>query len=164
MAGGLIVAGDIDEVPEIKAARDIPLVIQDIGLFPGVTDAEPWSYDFEQNAVWQTFTSNVTKYNPVTKTQEATNPPLASGFTTGDYPLRFFLVNGEPFFQEAHNPAQNQGQHPIPTPLPPPQIEVAPGEVVRFRMLNACSDNMMPIVVEGHEMHLLALDGVNFPE
>ena len=27
-----------------------------------------------------------------------------------------------------------------------------PGEVVRFRMLNGCSDNLMPIVVEGHEM------------
>jgi FtsP/CotA-like multicopper oxidase with cupredoxin domain len=31
-------------------------------------------------------------------------------------------------------------------------------------MLNACSDNLMPIVVDGHEMHLLALDGVNFPQ
>ena len=39
MAGGLIISGDIDEVPEIRAARDIPLVIQDIGLFPGPTDA-----------------------------------------------------------------------------------------------------------------------------
>jgi suppressor of ftsI len=106
----------------------------------------------------------VTKYNPVTKTQEDTNPPLASGFTTGDYPLRFFLLNGEPFFKEEHNPGEKQGQHPIATPLSPPQIEVAPGEVVRFRMLNACSDNMMPIVVQGHEMHLLALDGVNFPD
>ena len=30
----MIVYGAIDEVPEISAARDIPLVIQDIGLFP----------------------------------------------------------------------------------------------------------------------------------
>ena len=37
-----------------------------------------------------------------------------------------------------------------------------PGEVVRFRMLNACSDNLMPIAVEGHEMNLIALDGINF--
>jgi FtsP/CotA-like multicopper oxidase with cupredoxin domain len=161
MAGGLIVAGDIDEVPEINAARDIPLVIQDIGLFPGVTDTDPWSYDFEQNAIWQTFAGNVTKYNPATNTQEPTD--LKSGFTTGDYPLRFFLLNGEPFFQEEHNPAKDKGRHPIGTPLPPPQIKVAPGEVVRFRMLNACSDNMMPIVMENHEMHLIALDGVNFP-
>src|SRR5262249_22116843 len=38
------------------------------------------------------------------------------------------------------------------------------GEVVRFRMLNGNSDDMMPIVVEGHDMHLLAIDGRNFPE
>ena len=160
MAGGVIVAGDIDEVPEVKAARDIPLIVQDIGLFPGATDADPWSYDFEQNAVWQTFTGNVTRYDPATGTQQPTN--LKSGFTTGDYPLRFFLLNGEPFYEEVHN--RKVPTSPIGTQLGPAQIEVAPGEVVRFRMLNACSDNLMPIVVEGHPMHLLALDGVNFPE
>ncbi|HEU4688923.1 MAG TPA: multicopper oxidase domain-containing protein [Vicinamibacterales bacterium] len=160
MAGGVIVAGDIDEVPAIKAARDLPLVIQDIGLFPGPTDADPWSYDFEQNAIWQTFDGNVTKYNPATGKQEVTT--LKSGFTTGDYPLRFFLLNGEPFFQEVHN--STTPTSPSGTQLTPPQITVAPGEVVRFRMLNACSDNLMPIVVDGHELHLLALDGVNFPQ
>jgi len=160
MAGGVIISGDIDEVPEIKAARDILLVIQDIGLFPGVAEGDPWSYDFEQNAIWQTFGGNVTKYNPVTKAQEPTN--LKSGFTTGDYPLRFFLLNGDPFFQEVHNGSNPRS--PAGTQLTPAQINVAPGEVVRFRMLNACSDNLMPIVVEGHEMNLVALDGVNFPE
>lgn len=160
MAGGLVIEGDIDEVPEIKAARDIPLVIQDLGLFPGPTDADPWCYDFEQNAIWQTFTGDVTKYNPKTQKQEPTN--LKSGFSTGDYPLRFFLLNGEPFFQEVHNAAKPQS--PTGAQLTPPQIQMAPGEVVRFRMLNACSDNLMPIVVEQHEMYLLALDGVNFPD
>jgi FtsP/CotA-like multicopper oxidase with cupredoxin domain len=160
MAGGLIVAGDVDEVPEIKAARDFPLVIQDLGLFPGATDADPWSYEFEQNAIWQTFGGNVTKYNPATNTQEPTN--LKSGFSTGDYPWRLFLLNGEPFFQEVHNSASPKS--PTGSQMTPLQIPMAPGEVVRFRMLNACSDNMMPIVVEHHEMHLLALDGVNLPE
>jgi len=31
-------------------------------------------------------------------------------------------------------------------------------------MLNATSDNYMPIVVEGHDMHVIAVDSVNFPE
>jgi FtsP/CotA-like multicopper oxidase with cupredoxin domain len=48
------------------------------------------------------------------------------------------------------------------TQLPPTRIRIAPGEVVRFRMLNACSDLFMPIRVEGHDVHLIALDGVNF--
>ena len=34
MAGGIIVPGAIDEVPEIKAAKQYLIVMQDIGLFP----------------------------------------------------------------------------------------------------------------------------------
>jgi FtsP/CotA-like multicopper oxidase with cupredoxin domain len=71
-------------------------------------------------------------------------------------------MNGQPFFKEAHNFTPGKGTIPVPTQLPVTRFVLAPGEVVRFRMLNGCSDNLMPIVVEGHEVHLLALDGVNF--
>lgn len=162
MAGGIIVYGDIDEVPEIKAARDIPLVMQDIGLFPSDDKNSPgvWEYNPQQNAIWQTFGGIVTKYDRKTNTAVPTKPPLNGGFTTGDYALRYFLLNGEPFFQETHNPASPTS--PTPKQLPVTRIRVAQGEVVRFRMLNACSDNLMPMIVEGHDMHLLAMDGVNF--
>ena len=70
------------------------------------------------------------------------------------------LLNGEPFFKEAHNPAAPH--QPTPTQLAVQRITMRPGEVVRFRMLNACSDNLMPILVEDHDMHLIALDGINF--
>ncbi|MGB9369126.1 MAG: multicopper oxidase domain-containing protein, partial [Xanthobacteraceae bacterium] len=43
MAGPLIVKGVIDEVPEIKAARDIVLAVQDIGLFPSEDDPTLWT-------------------------------------------------------------------------------------------------------------------------
>ncbi|HEY2013801.1 MAG TPA: multicopper oxidase domain-containing protein, partial [Bryobacteraceae bacterium] len=49
MAGGMIVEGAIDEVPEIKAARDIPLVMQDLGLFPSDSEPDIWTYDPKQN-------------------------------------------------------------------------------------------------------------------
>jgi suppressor of ftsI len=159
MAGGIIVYGAIDQVPEIKAAKEYLLVMQDIGLFPSEDDPTVWTYLPKQNAIWQTFDSNVTIYDPKTGKNVATN--LQGGFTTGDYKLRYYLTNGEPFFKEVHDP-----QHPTaptPTQLKPPRFTLAPGEVVRFRMLNACSDNYMPVAVEGHELHLLALDGVNFP-
>jgi FtsP/CotA-like multicopper oxidase with cupredoxin domain len=173
MAGGIIVTGPIDEVPEIKAAREFPLVVQDIGLFPSEDEPGLWTYEPKQNAVWHTFGSGVARYNPATGRQEPTQPALNGGFTTGDYRLRFYLLNGTPFFKETHNEGGRESctmanfeppQCPIPTQLAAQRIEVAPGEVVRFRMLNGCSDNYMPILVEGHDLHLIAMDGRNFPE
>jgi len=162
MAGPLIVYGAIDQVPEIKAARDILLAIQDIGLFPSDDEPGLWTYEPKQNAIWQTFGGNVTIYDPVSGKAQPTS--LKGGFTTGDYALRYFLLNGKPFFKEVHNPDPNKATEPLPTQLPVQRFTVRPGEVVRFRMLNANSDNLMPIVVEGHDIHLLALDSVNFPE
>ena len=162
MAGPIVVKGAIDEVPEIKAARDILLAIQDIGLFPSDTEPGIWTYEPKQNAMWQSFSGEVTIYDPQTK-QAVVQPDLKGGFSTGDYAERFYLLNGEPFFQETHANSVG-GKPPVPTPtqLPVQQIELAPGEVVRFRVLNGCSDNLMPIVVDGHAVHLLALDGINF--
>jgi len=160
MAGGLIIKGAIDEVPEIKAAKDYPLVVQDIGLFPtdrvGVDYSD--SYEPKQNAIWQTFGGNVTIYNPQTGKAEPTH--LSCGFTTGDYALRYYLMNGEPFFKETHNPANPQS--PTPVQMTPPVFTMRPGEVARFRLLNACSDLMMPVAVENLTMYLLAMDGNNF--
>lgn len=172
MAGPIVIHGPIDEVPEIKAAREIFLVVQDLGLFPG--DGQSWSYTPPQNAMWQTFAQDeVTIYDPATG-QANPQPGLKQGFTTGDYARRFFLLNGKPFFLETHDPAhaacppvaagKQPAQCPIGKQLPVERFEFVPGQVVRFRMLNGCSDNMMPIVVEGHDMHLLAMDGRNFPQ
>ena len=159
MAGGIVVYGAIDEVPAIKAAKEYFIVMQDIGLFPSEDDPNIWTYLPKQNAIWQTFGNNVTIYDP--KTQKDVPTYLQGGFTTGDYKLRYYLTNGAAFFKETHNP--QDPTNPTPAQLKPPRFTLAPGEVVRFRMLNGCSDNYMPIAVEGHEMHLLALDGVNFP-
>jgi FtsP/CotA-like multicopper oxidase with cupredoxin domain len=161
MAGGLIIYGNIDEVPEIKAARDIPLVIQDLGLFESETRPDVWEYEPKQNAIWQTFQSYVTIYDPATGVNQKTD--LKGGFSTGDYKLHYYLVNGEPFFRETHNPTTGHQTEPYIKQLGVPRFKIAPGEVVRFRMLNATSDNMMPIAVEDHTMYLIALDGVNFP-
>jgi suppressor of ftsI len=167
MAGPIIVRGAIDEVPEIKSARDIPLVVQDIGLFPSETEKDVWIYEPKQNAIWQTFAGNVTIYDP--KTGKDTPTDLKGGYTTGDYALRYFLLNGEPFFKEMHNsgttPKTNDrapAQFPVPTQLGVTRIRMAPGEVVRFRMLNGNSDNLMPLQVEGHDLHLIGMDGVNY--
>lgn len=151
MAGPIIVTGPLDEVPEIKAARKIPLVVQDIGLFPSEDDPDLWTYEPKQNAIWDTF-SGVVKVNG-----EKTD--LRGGFTTGDYQLHYYLLNGEPFFKETHNPKEPKA--PVGTQLAVQRITMAPGEVVFFQMLNGNSYNLMPIVVDDHDVHLVAMDGVN---
>lgn len=155
MAGAIIVRGAIDEVPEIKEAREIPLVVQDVGLFPSETDPNLWTYEPVQNAMWQTFGGYVTIKGERTK--------LRGGFTTGDYQLRYFLLNGQAFYRETHNDKPGEAQDPVGAQLPVQRFQMAPGEVVRFRMLNGASDNMMPIIVDGHDVHQIAMDGVNFP-
>lgn len=155
LAGGIIVRGAIDEVPEIKAAREVLLVMQDIGLFQSESDPNLWTYEPVQNAMWQTFGGYVTING------ERTN--LRGGFTTGDYKLRYYLLNGEPFFRETHNDSPDEATEPVGTQLPVQRFTLAPGEVVRFRMLNGNSDNLMPIVVDGHAVHQIAMDGTNFP-
>jgi suppressor of ftsI len=160
MAGGIIVTGAIDEVPEIKAAKDYPMVVQDIGLFQTDSHDHDYtdSYEPKQNAIWQTFGGNVTIYNPATKQADPTQ--LHCGFTTGDYALRYYMLNGAPFFKEVHN--NTDPLNPTPTQMKAPVYKMQPGEVARFRLLNACSDLMMPVQVEKHTMYLLAMDGNNF--
>ncbi|MCA9697498.1 MAG: multicopper oxidase domain-containing protein, partial [Myxococcales bacterium] len=105
---------------------------------------------------------------------------LRGGFTTGDYKVRFYLVNGEPFYREDHNTSDPNSPDPM-TPtgacpdgnppaytcpvgkqLAPLELAAAPGEVIRLRILNGCSDMVMPLHMAEHPIHLLALDGVNF--
>jgi len=160
MAGGILIKGALDEVPEIADAPDNILVVQDIGLFPTDNPAKDgkgtYIYEPEQNAIWQTFGGNVTK-GP-----EKTPTDLKGGFTTGDYPIRFFLMNGEPFFREDHN--SKDPLNPIGTQLDVPTFEMPQGSVSRFRILNANSDDVMPIYLEDHELHLIGMDGVNLPK
>jgi suppressor of ftsI len=47
-------------------------------------------------------------------------------------------------------------------PQPLPQISMAPGEVVRIRILNGCNALVLPLVLPGMDVFQIAVDGVNF--
>jgi len=157
MAGAIVVRGPIDEVPEIAAAQEFHLVVQDIALFESRAEPGLFMFDPPQNAVWDTFAGVA---NVMNADGSKAIEDVESGFSTGDYPLRLYLVNGNPVLEEAHNPMEPT--QPIGTQLPVQRFTVRPGEVVRFRMLNGSSDKVLPVVVDDHMMHLIALDGINF--
>lgn len=168
MAGAVIVRGAIDEVPEIAAAREVVLAINDIGLFESDDEPGVWLYAPRQNVIWSTFPitqDGVTRNAWVYDTSAPHNQRLVDdngGFTTGAYERRFYAANGAPFFREDYN-ASNPTT-PTGTQLDPFEIRLRPGEVIRLRVLNACSDLVMPLVLPDMPMHLLAMDGTHFTQ
>lgn len=103
MGGVIIVEGDIDEVPEIAAAKDIVVCINELKLSAGRV------------------------------------PDLTSHGTYEGLPSAF-LVNG------AKNPV----------------LTIAPGEVQRWRVVNAGPISAHFLSLGGHEMHQIACDGITF--
>lgn len=48
------------------------------------------------------------------------------------------------------------------TPLALPQYTMAPGEVIRLRILNGCNEFKAPLVLPGCDIFVIAYDGINF--
>ncbi|MEH0577846.1 MULTISPECIES: multicopper oxidase family protein [Streptomyces] len=103
MSGVIIVEGDIDQVPEIAAAKDVVVCISELKVSAGRV------------------------------------PDLTSQATCDDTPSTF-LVNG------ALNPV----------------LTIAPGEVQRWRVVNAGPVSAHFLSLSGHEMHQIACDGITF--
>lgn len=124
MAGFLIIEGglgDLNEVPEIAAAKEVLMAFSVIrtdanGDVPFVNqDAQQFSSDAgTTNGLW--------------------SPYLNSN--------SYFVVNG----------------------VTNPTLRMRPGEVQRWRMLDAASGDTLPIVLEGHELNVVANDGINVDE
>ena len=111
MAGAIIVRGEIDEVPEVKAAQEEVLVLQAIELGDDFQLLDPI---------------------PHPSTQEAFFPRTQILYT----------VNG----------------------VMNPKITMYPGEVRRWRILNAAEGKFMSITLADHPMNVIAWDGLNLAE
>jgi len=132
MAGGIIVLGAIDEVPEIAAARQEIMIVQSLRVNQSKDD--PNMYEME----------------PI-----AGKGPAEGGFKTNEFDKTIFTLNGFDIGwkgPERSAPVQ---------PLNSQQIEMRPGEVIRVRMLNGMDEQFMPVQVDGHQLHVIAWDGVN---
>lgn len=110
MAGAIIIRGEIDEVPEVAAAAEKLLVLQDVELSKDFVLQDPTPDDPNGN------------YWP--DDQE------------------FWIVNGQ--------------YRPI--------ITMRPGEVQRWRIVNAAASWVAHLSLAGHQLHALAWDGYTLAE
>lgn len=107
MAGALIVRGEIDEVPEVRAAKEQVMVLQAIELGDDYQLLDPIPFPTKEQAFYP-------------RTQI------------------LYTVNG----------------------VMTPTVTMYPGEVQRWRMLNAAEGKFMSLQLVGHSMNVLAWDGL----
>ena len=132
MAGLIVVRGPIDEVPEIKAAREFFVVVQSLNVNPSKT--EKGLYEREYIAYV---------------------PKKDGGYSYGTN-FTMLTVNGQ-----GVNWIDNSGMDPVLKPLPVPKYDVRPGEVVRVRLLNGTNGIPLALALPGFTNWTIAFDGVN---
>ncbi|MCZ6555901.1 MAG: multicopper oxidase domain-containing protein [Candidatus Dadabacteria bacterium] len=130
MSGFIIIEGgpgDLNEVPEIAAAREVLM------LFSVIRTDKNGDVPFVNQEAVQFSTDNTNIMPPV--------PPngLWATFMNSN---SYFVTNG----------------------VTNPTLKMRPGEVQRWRLLDAASGETLPIALQGHSLHVLANDGINVPE
>jgi len=134
MAGFLIVKGGrgtLDEVPEVKAAKDVVMGFQVIRT--GLNGYVPFVN--EQATQFGTFPFGTT------------DPALQGVWST-------FGLDGAPgrsFFYFTTNGVTN------------PTLHMRPGEVQRWRLLDAAQGEPLLLSLQGHDLNVVAMDGITTP-
>jgi len=111
LAGAIIIRGDLDAVPEVRAAKEQVMVLQSIELGNEYQLLDP-----------------------------IPNPSKTESFFPRTNVL--YTVNG----------------------VLNPKITMRPGEVQRWRMLNAAEGKYMSLKLKDHDLHVLAWDGLTLHE
>jgi suppressor of ftsI len=134
MAGLIVVRGPIDEVPEIKAAREIFLAVQSLEVNAS-TKRKGW-YDREPIAYRSS----------------------ANGGYTLDADYAMMTTNGVPttWYDINKGTGTSVGT--------PPQYAVKPGEVVRIRLLNGTNFAPLMLKLPGFQTWEIGRDGINLLE
>ncbi len=130
MAGLIVVRGPVDEVPEIKAAREFFIVVQTLEVNPSKT---------------------------VKGTYDREYVPYRTG-TNGGYR---FLADYTMLTTNGKGVCWIDNRTPTYTPMPLPQFNMRPGEVVRIRLLNGTNYLPLMLMLPGFQVWQIGFDGVN---
>jgi suppressor of ftsI len=132
MAGLILVKGPIDDVPQIAAARDELLAIQNLKLNPLSAHAGTWGFD------------------PL-----AYQPPDRGGYAPTSK-LELITANGRPILiidRRSGKAVASRQALPI--------YKMRPGEVMRLRILNGTDGIFLPLVLPDFEVYVIGQDGIN---
>jgi FtsP/CotA-like multicopper oxidase with cupredoxin domain len=137
MAGFLIVKGGegtLDAVPEVAAAKDIPMAFQ---VIRSLNDGSV-AFVHEQAEQFGTFGAPT-----VSGTYGLDGgPTLEPDGKTGPLSRFSYTING----------------------VANPTLHMRPGEVQRWRLLNASESENLQLVLQGHEINVVAMDGITVPK
>jgi FtsP/CotA-like multicopper oxidase with cupredoxin domain len=128
MAGAIIIEGDIDEVPEIAAAKERLFVLNEIRIVRNAGDLPNGDGGGHGHGMKMGEENTQTILNQV--------PPFE--FDAIDAAHLFRTVNGH--------------INPI--------IHMRPGEVQRWRFVQAGTSQYLPLQLDGHSMQIIANDGI----
>jgi suppressor of ftsI len=132
MARLILVKGPIDEVPEIAAARDELLAIQNLKINPLDKSSRKWGLD---PLAYQP--SSLGGYSPVCQ-------------------VELLTANGKPVMI-----IDRRGAKPVARPQTLPVYQMRPGEVMRLRILNGTDGIFLPLTLPGFEVYVIGQDGIN---
>jgi FtsP/CotA-like multicopper oxidase with cupredoxin domain len=132
MAGLILVKGPIDEVPEIAAARDELIAIQNIKINPLDKAGTKWGLE------------------PL-----AYRPPSAGG-PAPETQVELITTNGKLVMI-----IDRRGAKPVASRQSPPVYKMRPGEVMRIRILNGTDGIFLPLALPGFEVYVIGQDGIN---
>jgi suppressor of ftsI len=132
MAGLILVKGPIDDVPEIAAARDELLAIQNLKINPLDSASSLWGFD------------------PL-----AYRPADVGGYSS-ESKIELITANGRPVMI-----IDRRGAKPVTSPQTLPVYKMQPGEVMRLRILNGTDGIFLPLALPGFEVFVIGQDGIN---
>jgi suppressor of ftsI len=132
MAGLIVVKGPIDDVPEIAAARDELLAVQNIKINPLNEASTKWGFE------------------PL-----AYRPASGGGYSP-ETKVELITANGKPVMI-----IDRRGPKAVASTQSVPVYKMQPGEVVRLRILNGTDGIFLPLTVSGLEVYVIGQDGIN---
>jgi suppressor of ftsI len=132
MAGLILVKGAIDEVPEIAAARDELIAVQNIKINPLDKAGTRWGLE------------------PL-----AYRPPGAGG-PSPETQVELITTNGKLVMI-----IDRRGAKPVAGRQSLPVYDMRPGEVMRLRILNGTDGIFLPLALPGFEVYVIGQDGIN---